>query len=274
MPFDLDTYLARINLQHCPVSPEGLKQLQSAQITAIPFENVLPFLGRVPRLDGNSLWQKMVLDRCGGYCFELNTLLEMALQALGFSSRKVMARVRMGAPEGGVRSHLAHIVSIDGTEWLVDTGFGGQAPAYPVNLTTTGEQQIRDQIYRIRFDDAENEEVLERKSEDGWIPLYGFDRMPPKWVDIEAANYLCAKWSEISFSSSMKFYRLTDNGWISFQNGLAGFTENGIKTTRTIVKQNDLTRFMRNDLRLGYGDADIDAIAGRLASMPMPAPAN
>jgi N-hydroxyarylamine O-acetyltransferase len=272
MPFDLDTYLARIDLQHCPATPEGLSQLQSAQITAIPFENALPFLGRVPRLDEESLWQKLVLDRCGGYCFELNTLLEMALKALGFSSTKVMARVRMGAPEGGVRSHLAHIVTIEGTEWLVDTGFGGQAPAHPVNLSTAGEQQIRDQVYRIRFDDAENEEVLERKSEDDWIPLYGFDRMPPKWVDIEAANYLCATWSEISFSSSMKFYRLTDNGWISFQNGLAGFTVDGGKTTRTIVEQSDLTQFMRNDLGLGYGDADIDAIAQRLASMPPPAP--
>ncbi|MEM9635007.1 MAG: arylamine N-acetyltransferase [Pseudomonadota bacterium] len=272
MPFDLDTYLARIDLQHCPATPDGLKQLQAAQITAIPFENVLPFLGQVPKLDADSLWWKLVLNRCGGYCFELNTLLEMALQELGFSSRKVMARVRMGASAGGVRSHLAHIVSIEGTEWLVDAGFGGQAPAFPVNLSTVDEQQIRDQVYRVRFDDVEKEEVLERKSEEGWIPLYGFDRMPPKWVDIEAANYLCATWSEISFSSSMKFYRLTNNGWISFQNGLAGFTENGIKSTRTIVEENDLAQFMRNDLGLGYDNAKISAIAKRLASMPPPAP--
>ncbi|MCV0426600.1 MAG: arylamine N-acetyltransferase [Roseibium sp.] len=267
MSFDLSTYLARIGLDAHPTTLDGLKRLQAAQITSIPFENVLPFLGEVPDLGEDRLWRKLVLERKGGYCFELNALLSQALNALGFTNQRVLARVRMGDSEGGVRSHQAHVVTLDGSEWLLDAGFGGQAPASPVNLTTADEQPIRDQIYRMRFDAAESEEVLERKTSDGWVSLYGFDRQSPKQVDVEAANYLCAKWPKISFSSSMKFYRLTDNGWISFQNGLAGFTSNRVKTTRTIVKQSDLTQFMREDLGLGYGDDQIGAIAQRLAAM-------
>ena len=274
MPFDLVAYLARIGLDDCPATLDGLKKLQAAQITAVPFENVLPFLGKVPDLGKDKLWQKLVIERKGGYCFELNALLDQALKAFGFSSRRLLARVRMGEPEGGVRSHQAHVVTLEGNEWLVDAGFGGQAPAEPVNLSAREEQTIRDQVYRMRFDAYENEEVLERKTREGWVSLYGFDRQSPKQVDVEAANYLCAKWPEISFSSSMKFYRLTDDGWISFQNGLAGFTVNGIKTSRIIVERNELARFMRDDLGLGYGDADINAIAERLAAMPAPAQVN
>lgn len=268
MTFHLDTYLERIGLNQPPHGAKGLHQLQFAQICAIPFENVYPFLGRVPFLDEDRIWQKLVVDRCGGYCFELNALLGLALQALGYSSQQVLARVRMGEPEGGAKTHLAHVVTLEGTEWLVDAGFGGQAPAEPVNMSTKEEQQIRNQIYRIRFDASENEQVLERKSGGGWVGLFGFDRSPFKPVDIDAANFLCAKWPEISFSSSMKFYRHTSAGWISFQNGLAGFTTNGAKTSRTIRERNELAQFMREEMGLGYGDAEIDAIAERLASLP------
>ena len=57
MPFDLPAYLHRIGLETCSPDLAGLKALQAAQIGAIPFENVLPFLGRVPELDQDSLWQ-------------------------------------------------------------------------------------------------------------------------------------------------------------------------------------------------------------------------
>ncbi|MDN3720009.1 arylamine N-acetyltransferase [Roseibium salinum] len=154
MSFDLAPYLHRIGLESCSADLAGLRQLQSAQISAIPFENVLPFSGRVPDLAGESLWRKLVDERCGGFCFELNSLLGNALEAVGFTSRKVLARVRMGEAEGGARTHLAFVVALDGQEWLVDAGFGGRAPAEPVRIAEGEEQPIRDQVYRIRFDET------------------------------------------------------------------------------------------------------------------------
>ena len=191
MPFDLPAYLHRIGLTTCAPDLSGLKSLQAAQISAIPFENVLPFLGRVPQLDPENRWQKLVEDRCGGYCFELNSLLGEALAALGFASRQVLARVRQGAAEGGARSHLAFVVTLDGTEWLVDAGFGGQAPAEPVRISEDA-QPIRDQIYRLRFEEASGEHVLGRLTDEGWFPLYGFDQVDVRQADIEGANFLCA----------------------------------------------------------------------------------
>ncbi|MBO9459691.1 arylamine N-acetyltransferase [Labrenzia sp. R5_0] len=266
MPFDLNFYLERIGLETCPATLEGLRALQAAQISAIPFENVLPFLGKVPELGRDSLWQKLVQHRCGGYCFELNSLLGDALAAIGFSSRQVLARVRMGAAEGGARSHLAHVVTCDGTEWLVDAGFGGQAPAEPVRISEE-RQQARDQVYRIRLEAASGEHVLERQTEEGWFALYGFDRVDVRPVDIEAANFLCAASPRQSFAGSMKFYRLTDRGFISFLDGRARFVGGGNKREWLIEEAEDLGRFMRNDLGLGYDDDTVRAIALRLQDL-------
>ena len=264
MPFELATYLNRIGLENCPPDVGGLKQLQTAQISAIPFENVMPFSGKVPDLDPASLWQKLVLANCGGYCFEVNTLLGEALDALGFKNRRVLARVRMGEAQGGARTHLAFVVPLDGGEWLVDAGFGGQAPAESVKIVPDEEQTIRDQVYRIRFENQSGEHVLERKTSAGWFPLYGFDRVDVRDEDIEAANFVCALSPMQSFAGNLKFYRLTETGFFSFLNGRARCIESGESREWQIREEAALKAFMKIDLRLGYDDATIQAVADRL----------
>ncbi|UES50128.1 hypothetical protein GFK88_11155 [Roseibium aggregatum] len=157
-------------------------------------------------------------------------------------------------------------MTFDGSEWLVDAGFGGQAPAEPVRISEE-RQQIRDQVYRIRFEAMSGEHVLERQTEEGWFALYGFDRVDVRPVDIEAANFLCAASPRQSFAGSMKFYRLTDRGFISFLDGRARFVGGGNKREWLIEEAEDLGRFMRNDLGLGYDDDTVHAIALRLQDM-------
>lgn len=103
MPFDLAAYLARLGLAAPAATAAGLAGLQQAQLRAIAFENLDPLLGRLPDLAPDALMRKLVAGRRGGYCFELNGLFGAAL-----------ARVRNGAPEGGARTHLAWIVTIEG----------------------------------------------------------------------------------------------------------------------------------------------------------------
>lgn len=264
MPFNLDTYLQRIGLSDQSNGLPDFRQIQAAQIAAIPFESMFPFLGRVPGVEPVDVWQKLVLEKCGGFCFELNTLFGLALSALDYETQTVMARVRMGAERGGARTHMAFIVTIDGEEWLADTGFGAQAPAEPVKLGSGQSQTIAGQEYRIRRDEAEGEEVLERLSKDGWYPLYGFDRVPTKAGDIEFATYLCATWNKEPFANSLKAYRRTDDGWISFQDGRARFVSNGITDERQIETFEAFQNFMTSDMGFGYPEADLKAAWVRL----------
>ena len=67
---DLNTYAARIGYKgaFAPIL-DTLRGLHLCHATGIPFENVDVLLGRPVRLDADSLWRKLVLDRRGGYCF-------------------------------------------------------------------------------------------------------------------------------------------------------------------------------------------------------------
>lgn len=215
MTFDLSDYLTRIRLDRAETSPEGLKALQSAQMRSITFENIDPLLGTVPDLDPAAVWHKLVEQGRGGYCFELNQLFGAALEAAGFEARRVLARVRNGAPEGGPRSHLAWLVETGGRTWLADTGFGGPGAIWPLDADEREAQETPGGTYRLREDQAAGELVLEKLVDGGWFPLFGFDRVPVRDADIEAANVVCARWDKAPFPSHLMMSRHGEGSRVS-----------------------------------------------------------
>ncbi|WP_417669298.1 arylamine N-acetyltransferase family protein [Roseibium sp.] len=267
VPFDLPAYLSRIGLTSCAPTIDGLRQVQGAQMQAIAFENVLPFLGQVPDVSLQGVCDKLVTRRCGGYCFELNTLYGAALEAIGFEIKPVLARVRKGAPQGGARTHLAFVATIDDEEWLTDTGFGGPAPIAPIRLGTDAPQNAGGKRFRIVRDEITGEEVLERESETGWYSLYGFDRVAPTSADIEAANFLCATWDKTPFPQNLLAFRTTPAGKLSFQNGFVRNETTAQDGPQTLSSLADIERFFANDLGLGYDHETIKQLHGRLLTI-------
>jgi N-hydroxyarylamine O-acetyltransferase len=263
MTFDLFVYFERAGLKACPPTLAGLRQLSAAQMHAIPFENIQPFLGEVPDLSAGAIWQKLVVDRRGGYCFELNSLLGSALRAIGFSVRLILARVRMGAPAGGPRSHHAWIVAIEGGEWLVDAGFGGPGPAGPLQLGVDAPQDIAGTLFRLRADRESGETVLERQTGDTWFSLYGFDHAPVNDADIEAANFLCARWEKAPFPQNLMLNLHRTDGRVSFFNTSLRIETDGSSEVRTIGSRNELEQYLKL-FRLPCDPAMLDALWQRL----------
>ncbi|WP_240348298.1 arylamine N-acetyltransferase [Methylomonas sp. EFPC1] len=161
MSFDFNAYLNRIGIAKPEATLAGLCQLQQAQLGAIAFENINPLLGLLPELETAALMEKIVANRRGGYCFELNGLFGQALDELGFAYQPIMARVRMGRNEGGPRLHLAFIVEAEGDSWLVDAGFGGPSHYRPLRLNTEQTQSQDHNQFRLRQEAESGETVLE-----------------------------------------------------------------------------------------------------------------
>jgi len=201
MTFDLTAYLDRIGVDSVRPDAEGLRRLQQAHMRAIPFENLDPLLGRVPALGLDAIFAKLVPGGRGGYCFEHNSLFGAALQSLGFSTRRMLARVRMRSGEEAARSHLVLRVNVDGRSFLADVGFGGPGSLMPLDLGVSGRQDAPNGAYRLREDAAHGETVLERRYGDDWLDLYAFDGARVSDGEIAAANYFCATWDEAPFGS-------------------------------------------------------------------------
>ena len=123
---DSKQYLDRINVSHpIEINKKTLFQLQRAHLLSIPFENLDIHYGIPIRLDIKSIYHKIVENKRGGFCYELNGLFNELLNEIGFESKLVSARTygkdHAYSPEF---DHLAIIVNLDGEEILVDVGFG------------------------------------------------------------------------------------------------------------------------------------------------------
>ncbi len=130
--FDLKAYLRRIGGVDCRAPDLGtLRAIVARHARAIPFENLDPFLRRPVRLDTASLTSKLVHGGRGGYCFEQNLLLTHALDAFGYPTTGLAARVLWNRPADAplpARGHMLVGVDLEEGPHVVDVGFRGTDP--------------------------------------------------------------------------------------------------------------------------------------------------
>jgi N-hydroxyarylamine O-acetyltransferase len=133
---DLDAYFGRIGYSG-PRTPDlaTLDAVMRAHIASVPFENLDVQLGRRISIAPEAIFAKLVTARRGGWCYEQNGLFGGVLDAMGFEVRRLTCGVmRAATGDAAMGNHLALAVTIDGTPWLADVGFGG-SQAGPLPLT-------------------------------------------------------------------------------------------------------------------------------------------
>ncbi len=186
--FDRNAYLQRINYsgETTPTS-DTLRALHHAQLYNIPFENFDIQLGRGIDLAPGAIFDKLILQRRGGYCFELNGLFLMALQAFGFDVRPLLGRVHItGTPTG--RGHQIELVTIAGKQWIADVGFGASTPRTPIPLEMDSPASYDGQTVRLVNSDPWGIMLQELTGEE-WTDLYSFDLSHVCQADIEYGNH-------------------------------------------------------------------------------------
>ncbi|MBI2710863.1 MAG: arylamine N-acetyltransferase [Actinobacteria bacterium] len=130
-PVEAEEYLARIGWAEGDRPAPGrdtLVRLQEAHLTAVPFENLDIHLGRPIALDEGSILHKLVRERRGGFCYELNSAFAWLLRTLGFGVELLEARVALDSQRYGAPfDHLVLRVDVEGEPWQADVGFGDHA---------------------------------------------------------------------------------------------------------------------------------------------------
>lgn len=192
---DLDAYLSRIGFagERTPTL-ETLRALVYAHTTSLPFENLEILLGRGIPLGVETLQDKMIRRRRGGYCYENVGLFAAALERLGFDFTGIAGRVSMGAPGLRPATHALVLVrpADDERTWLCDVGFGS-GPLEPVELTPSdGEFSLGAWRYRLeRGAGALGGELwtLHQFGRDGWLDRYTFTLEPQYRIDSAVGNH-------------------------------------------------------------------------------------
>ena len=162
--FSLDSYFERINYRGSTEASEGtLRDIHTAHTLNVPFENLDVFYRRPILLDGVSLHRKIVKERRGGYCFEMNGIFSLVLQEMGFKVTNLLARVAVDGIHYTTKTHQAILVETGGNTWLADVGFGNDGIIAPLILEENTEQRQFAHTYRL-ITDPTLDYVLQKKT--------------------------------------------------------------------------------------------------------------
>ncbi|MER5553026.1 arylamine N-acetyltransferase [Streptomyces sp. NPDC002793] len=210
-----DAYLERIGAARpARADASALRELQLRHLMTVPFENLSIHLGQDIVLEEDKLVDKIVKDRRGGFCYELNGAFAALLRELGFRVTLLQARVfgdagRLGIPY----DHVAlRVETDDGTgPWLADVGFGDHA-LRPLGLDARVEQEDPCGSFRFREAPQGDLDLLRDGSEQ-----FRLDLRPRVLADFRAGSWYHRTSPDSHFSRSLICSRRTTDGRVTLR---------------------------------------------------------
>jgi N-hydroxyarylamine O-acetyltransferase len=233
----VDEYLARIGVAR-PVAADlqALRDLLTAHLLTVPFENLSIHLGEPIVLDHPALVTKVVRMHRGGFCYELNGAFAGLLTALGFRVSLLSARVFDADEQPGPPfDHMTLRVDL-AEPWLVDVGFGRFATE-PLRLSFPGDQPDPSGTFRVADSPSGHGDL--DIFHDG-EPAYRVDPRPYALPDFAPTCW----WQQTSpgshFRKSLTCSISTRSGRITLSGERLIVTEDGHREERTLTSEAEI----------------------------------
>ena len=236
---EIAEYLDRINMKAPAVwDREALDELIRAHQYAVPFENLnLCMLNRPVTIDIPTLFQKIVRERRGGYCFEMNGMFHCLLKSLGYDASCCMARVVRGKTSVSPMLHRANFIKWEGKTLFADVGFGGPQPAGAIVFEENTRQTVKGETFFFYKRD-EWWWRLARESSSGEIEdVLEFTAVPHEPIDFMVLNEYTATNPNSMFRQVMGVNLRTPTGNIALNDGVLTINDGGEKTERPVADE-------------------------------------
>jgi N-hydroxyarylamine O-acetyltransferase len=268
---DLDAYLARIGYPGPALDtsePSGalLAALHRAHLATIPFENLDIMLGRGVKVDLESIQDKLVYAKRGGYCYEQGQLFGAALERLGFTVDRLLARVGPDGEPIRPRTHLTLRVGAGSEKWLADVGFGSSPPA-PLALRA-GPQEVDGWLYEVVTDEADGPWKLRELQGNDWVTLYRVEEQRVYPPDVVMSNHFTSTYPESWFTwQPILALREPDAMYSLVGRGYTITTPGHVKDRRTLTDEEFATA-LTEVFGLTFTDDDLATLTAAPAGPP------
>jgi N-hydroxyarylamine O-acetyltransferase len=252
---NVSRYLDRIGYQDTTTpTRESLDRLIACHQETVPFENIdIVRLRRPIVLDEERLFAKIVGERRGGFCYELNGLFAGLLEALGYGVTRGYAVWPIHDGEWTVPyEHIVLGVTLpdSGERVLVDVGFGTECPVVAVPLSD-GEIRPVDhravEAYRASAIPGQPEtwRIEVKRPDTDWALVYEADLTPRR---LEAYARRCDHLQtspDSPFTRNLICSRPLENGRVTLGGGNFIMTIDDERTERPLEGVDDELDLLR-----------------------------
>ena len=246
-------YLADLNIINNTRDITFLNELQSKHIAQYSFNSLGVVLGQELPLDVESLLNKIVKRRRGGYCFEHNKLVLKVLKELNFDVRLLLAKVVYNQDVEVARTHRVTLLSFAGDNYIVDAGFGHLGARFPVKIELGLVQEQGDAQYRI-IKNSRDEYCFQVFKEGEFFTLYTFDLQHYTESDCLVAHFYSHKHPDAAFVNNLVVCRKFSNEIKSLRNGEFHHIIGNVTNTTQIIEVKQLHQLLTEVYQL---DIDI-----------------
>ena len=249
---EIGGYLKRIGYRG-PREPtvETLRQLHRAHMLTVPFENLDIPLGHPIILSLPLIYEKVVRNRRGGFCYELNGLFGWLLKQIGFRVVMLSARVFDTGQPGAEFDHLVLMIEIEEI-FIADVGFGDSF-LEPLRLETKEENVQHGSSYRLT--DSDSERVLQRRRDFDWEPQYVFSLTPRRLSEFTDKCQRQQTSSESIFTQKTVCSLATLDGRITLSNNSLITTAGKLHKEQEVVGETDYRVLLKTHFGIDLGNA-------------------
>jgi N-hydroxyarylamine O-acetyltransferase len=246
----IDSYLERIDYKgSTSVSEDTLRDLHIAHTTNVPFENLDVFYKKPVLLDEKSLFTKIVENRRGGYCFEMNGIFSLVLQKLGFKVTNLLARGTFDGITYFAKMHQAILVEIGDIKWLADVGYGNDGIIAPLLLQENTDQDQFAHTYKL-IRDPKFGYVLQKKNNNKYDYLYAFTLDECYPMDFLMSNHFTSTYPDSFFLKMRMCTMPTKEGRITLTDNHYKTIINGKTTEIPVANDEEFNTLLINNFKL------------------------
>jgi N-hydroxyarylamine O-acetyltransferase len=242
---NVPAYLDRINYAG-PTSAtvETLRGLHRCHMFTVPFENLDIGLGRKIVCDEDAFIRKIVVQRRGGFCYEMNGAFAGLLRELGF--RVTLLSARVARADGGSSPDFDHLtLRVDLDEpWLADVGFG-DCFVEPLHVRPGVEQLQSERTFRI-VDDSGSMSVEMAEAAGMWTRQYSFTQAPRSLDEFAPRCEYHQTSPESTFTQKRVCTKATPEGRITLADKKLVVTRHGKKEERLLKSEDEWRTVLRD----------------------------
>ena len=251
-------YLNQLNIKKVETL-DDITLLIQAHLANFAFASTKVLLKEEIPLELESIYNNIVVNKRGGYCFEHNKLFFEVLKDLGFDVKFYLARVVNNGSHDVPQTHRFTLLKFNKKNYLVDVGIGFRSPTGPILFSTEVTTTPLGQRYYIKtFEDNTYALVID---EDEPFILTTFDLKRCSEADFEMGHFYshkhpCAAFVNnlvISLFTNREIRSLRNSDYIKlYKDHQEEITIESLEQFSTILKEELNLNFTANEVQFFY----------------------
>ncbi|BBN83140.1 N-hydroxyarylamine O-acetyltransferase [Pseudoalteromonas sp. A25] len=207
LPSYIKHYLESLKLTAPIGSFELVEQLQQQHLATFSFSSINAMQGIYLSLEAESLFERLVTKRQGGYCFEHNRIMYLVLEALGYDVRPALARVMLNGRADNPRTHRVTLLCFGEKTYTIEVGFGVKAPIIPIEIDRS--QIVIEGVNQYQVTCSEGLVTIAQNVPEA-IALYQIDLAQVFESDCEVGHFYSHQHPDAAFVNNLVVSRIED----------------------------------------------------------------